>query len=173
MSKEYGHTWNLFIQRQNWKFKWAYKFEHCIKCWNCNHKHKWNWFCTACFDKERDKDKKRIETKRKAWLKWHKLNYKPVEVKKVIEKTFDREKYIKEWNLKNKEVLKLKWKAYRMRKKWLFCMQMIINWKTIYLPYSEMIEKPTTTWLNFKKYDEWKEQQRQFDLIKNYYKSFK
>lgn len=169
MSKQFWHTKTLFKQNWTWKFKWSYKFDYCQSCLWVKFKHKGRWLCTACWDKERDKNKNRLETKRKAWLKWHKENYKPVEVRKKKIKIFDLAKYRKEYYEKNIEVLKLKAKAYRMRKKWLFCMQMIIRWKIIYLPFSEMLEKPTTTWLNFKKYDEWKEQQRQFNLIRNYY----
>jgi hypothetical protein len=122
-------------------------------------------------DKERDKNKNRQETKRKAWLKWHRANYKPVEVRKKKIKTFDAKKYQKEWYLENIEVLKLKAKAYRMRKKWLNCMQIIMKWKIKYLPFTELLEKPTTTWWNFKKYNIWKEQQRQFILLKKYYEN--
>lgn len=98
---------------------------------------------------------------------WYKENYKPVEVRKVREKTFNEKEYKKKWYNENKEVLSLKSKAYRMRKKWLNCMQMIIRGKIIYLPFTEMLEKPE--YAKKEKYDKRKEQQRQFFLIKKYY----
>lgn len=164
MSKEYWHTKTLFIQA--WKYKWSYKFNYCIKCWTCNHKHKWNWLCTSCWDKERDKTNKRKEIKQKAWKKWHKTNYIPVIERKKRVKTFDAKTYKKEWRIKNKEALLLKAKAYRMVKKGINCMQININWKYKYLPF-ETLEEPKTT--TSKNYDNFKQNLKDFNILKKYY----
>jgi len=55
------------------------------------------------------------------------LNYKPVIERKKKVKTFCFEKYRKEYYEKNKEVLKLISKAYRLRKKGIKCLEIIIN----------------------------------------------
>lgn len=165
--KKYWHTWTLFIQA--WKYKWSYKHDYCVVCWKCDFKHKWNWLCTSCWDKKRDNNERRKEIKRKAGLKYHEQNYKPVIERKKRVKSFDAKKYRKEWYNKNIEALKLKAKAYRMMKKGIQCLKMIINWKEKYFPFEWLIEKPTTTWNKFKEYDQWKEQQRQFIILKKYY----
>lgn len=164
--KKFWHTWTLFIQA--WKYKWSYKHDYCIECWKCDFKHKWNWLCTSCWEKKRDNTKRRKEVKRKAWLKRHQNNYQPRERKKR-ESNFDKEKYKKEWYQKNHEAILLKAKADRMRKKWIQVLKMIINWKEKYFPWEWLLEKPITYINNFKKYEERKEQQRQFIILKNYY----
>ena len=169
--KKYWHTKTLFIQRWNWKYKWSYKYDHCIECGKCDKKHKWKWLCTRCRDKKRDNNQKRKEQKYKAWLKYHQKNYNPVIEKKERIKTFDIKSYRKIRYNKNKELIKLKLKTQRMIKKWLSCMQMIIKWKIYFLPFTEMIEKPCITGNNFKLYNERKEQQKQFILIKSYYEN--
>lgn len=165
MSKQFWHTKTLFIQ--NWKYKWSYKYNYCIECWTCNFKHKWNWLCTSCREKKRDKTKARQETKKKAMLKYYKLNYKPVEIRKKKESNFDTKKYQKQWQIENKEVLKLFARIYKMQKKWLNCIQIIVNGKIRYLPFTEMLEKPVTT--NFDNYEKRKKQQIEFEVLRKYY----
>jgi len=165
--KSYWHTWTLFIQA--WKYKWSFKFDNCVKCWTCNSKHKWRWLCIKCWDKEREKSPKRKEIKRKARIKYHKKTYTPVIERKKRVKTFDVKKYQKEWRLKNQEALKLKEKAYRMVKKGVQCLKMIINWQEKHFPFEWLIEKPTTTWNKFTEYEKRKQQQKEFDILKKYY----
>ena len=171
--KQYWHTKTLFIQRWNWKYKWAYKHNHCIECWKCDFKHKWNWLCTKCRDKKRDLDPKRKQIKKKAWLKYHEKNYKPVIERKKKLKVFDMKSYQKDWRQKNYEALQLKSKAYRMKKKGINVLKMIINWKEKLFPWEWLMEKPTVTWNKFKLYEERKEEQRQFTVLRNYYTKWK
>lgn len=178
MAKKFWHTWTLFLQNGKY-YKWSYKYNHCIECGKCDFKHKWKWLCTSCFDKKRKENPKRKFNLKKQNLKHYfksrVLLFLEKTERKKKQKTFNLEKYkkqwYKQWYKENQEALLLKAKAYRMKRKWIKCLEMIINWKTKYLPFTEIIEKPATTWLNFKKYDEWKEQQRQFDLLKKYYRA--
>jgi len=166
--KKYWHTGTLFLQ--NWKYyKWSYKFDFCIECKTCNFKHKGRWLCTSCRDKERDKNETRKKQKYNISKKWHKKNYEPVKERKKRKSNFNPVEYRKKYYNENKEVIKYLAKVYRMKKKWLQCIKIIINWKQRFLPFTELLEKPTTTWLNFKIYEEWKEEQRIFDLIKLFY----
>lgn len=179
MTKKYGHTWTLFIQRWTKRYKWSYKHEHCIECKWVKFKHKWNWLCTSCHDKKRKQksDKRKFNLKKQQWKHYYKRRIlmfldKKEKLKTWQKKTdFNEKEYKKQWyNQNRKEVLKLIRKTERMLKKWESCLNIIINWKTKYLPFTEMLEKPSTSNLNdFKKYDEWKEQWRQFDLLKKYY----
>ena len=171
--KIYWHTHSLFIQRWNWKYKWSYKHNYCIECWKCDKPHKGLWFCTRCWDKKRDNDPKRKATKLKASQKWQKLNYTPVTERKKRVKIFDMKEYQKEWRQKNYEALQLKSKAYRMKQKGINVLKMIINWKEKLFPWEWLIEKPTVTWKKFKLYEEWKEEQRQFTVLRNYYTRWK
>lgn len=171
MSKEFWHTWTLFIQA--WKFKWSYNYEHCIKCWTVTFKHKWRWLCTSCWEKERDKTKRRQEVKRKAWSKWHKEHYIYSDwSKKKWPKPFltkdDKKTYKKEYMRKHRERYKIikEWKE--RKEKWLSYLEYNINWKIIYLPFWDLV-KPNCTTNNMYLYDEWKEKIRKFNIIKNFY----
>ena len=74
---------------------------------------------------------------------------------------------------KNYEALKLKDKAYRMKKKGINVLKMTINWKDKFFPWEWLMEKPTVTGNKFKQYEEWRVQQRQFTILKNYYTRWK
>jgi len=154
------HTKTLFIQW--WKYKWSYKFNHCIKCLTCENKHKWKWLCTKCFDKNRDKNFNRKKVKLKAWLKYYQKH-----------KWTDKEKIrlrnvAKVYYQKHKEALKIIQRVRNRLKAWKKCLKIVINWKDRYLPF-ENIEKPNCTTSNMNLYDEWREKIRQLDILNNYY----
>lgn len=174
MPKMYWHTKTLFLQ--NWKYyKWSYSFDHCIICGTCNFKHKWRWLCTSCWDKERKNKRNRKISRKIASAKYsfrrrvnHWLNkitkpkYWPVRI--LSEE--DKKEYKKSWYEKNKEVMKLISKAYRMEKQWLNPLKIMVNWKTRLLPFTTL-EKPKMT--TDPKYEEWKKNQNDFLKIKSYY----
>lgn len=174
--KKYWHTKTLFIQTWNWKYKWSYKHEHCIKCWTCNFKHKWRWLCTRCWDKERDKKTSRKLIKKKASENYYDkhlrrnfkkdIQYFKFRIYNLISRKKEKKK---EWIEKNKEAILLKGKVYRRLQKWLTCMQVIINWKTRYLPF-ETLEKPNKFCNDLQK-NIWKQNMRDFEILKKYYKN--
>ena len=69
---------------------------------------------------------------------------------------------MKEYYEKNKEVLKLISKSWRLRKKGIKCLEIIIKWKSRFLPF----ESFCTSKENYSLY---KEQQHILYLYKNYY----
>lgn len=133
--KKYWHTWTLFIKW--WKFKWAYKYDHCIKCRKADFKHKWKWLCTSCYDRERKNNSKqrKINLKIQNTKHYYKsrilLFLEKKEYKKTWPKTniFNLLEYRKNYYQKNKEVLKLIAKWNRMNKSWKNPLKIIINWK--------------------------------------------
>lgn len=174
MSKEYWHTGTLFYE--NWKYRWSYKYTHCIRCWTCDHKHKWRWLCTSCADKERSKKTNRKKVRKIAKTKYfikkrifHWLE--TPEKKKTWPDKFLTEKdkilYKKSYYQKNKEIIKLISKAYRMEKRGENPMKIIIKWKTRLLPFVWLMEKPSYT--EEEKYEEWKKEQEIFLKLKKYY----
>ena len=177
MSKKYWHTWTLFLQ--NWKYyKWSYKFDYCIECKNCDSKHKWNWLCTSCWDKNRQNNARRKITRKIAWIRFsyrrrvlHRLITKQRIYKKLDPDILkeNRNKTIQKWIDKNREVINLQNKVYRRKRKWLPCLKIIINWKDRFLPF-ESLEKPATVFQN-PKYDKWKKEQKEYDILINYYKN--
>ena len=154
--KIHWHTKTLFLQWN--KYKWSIKYDHCIKCKTCDYKHKGRWLCTRCIDKERYAKPKRKEVLRKSALKWSRQHTEEEKIRKNLIQ--------KKYYLKNKEVLQLILKARRRVQRWLPCLQIIIKWKTRYLPF-ESLEKPTT--VTHTDYEQWKENQRAFDLIRSFY----
>ncbi len=174
MPKMYWHTKTLFLQ--NWKYyKWSYSFDHCIVCGTCKFKHKGRWLCTSCWDKERKNKRNRKISRKIAWVKYsfrrrikHWLDTKiaPKYWPARILSEEDKKEYKKSWYEKHKEVMKLISKAYRMEKKWLNPLKIMVNWKTRLLPFTTL-EKPKMT--TDPKYDEWKKNQSDFLKIRSYY----
>lgn len=164
MAKEYGHTKTLFIQW--WKYKWSYKYEHCISCGKVDKPHKWRWLCTRCRDKKRDQDPKRKEQKYKACIKWHENNYKRIpreewkpmgNLKRLTPE--QKKEYQHQWYMKNREVIWLLRKWEVRKRKWLPTIQIL--WK--HIPYFD-ITKP----LALERYDEWKKNMELFDKVRKY-----
>lgn len=160
--KNAWHTKTLFIQW--WKYKWSYKYDHCIECKTVKFKHKWRWLCTRCWDEERSIKPNRIESKQKASKKWHTINKprKPrEEYKKSLPKPtwFDRRSYQKEWYMKNREVILFLKKWVVRKRKWLPTIEIL--WK--HIPYIDL-EKP----IAMSGYDEWKKNVELFDKIRNF-----
>jgi hypothetical protein len=161
--KKYWHTKTLFLQ--NWKYyKWSYKYNHCIVCGTCNHKHKWKWLCTSCFDKQRYNDPKRIITRKKISNNYY-LKSKTDIIKK--EKIYNN---IKKYQEKNKEILRLLRLVRYKKNRWYKIMEYNINWKIKYLPF-ETLEKPKTH--NDKNYNKWQQDIKDFELLKKYYDNLK
>lgn len=165
--KKYWHTGTLFIQW--WKYKWSYKYEHCIWCGQCDKKHKWNWYCINCFDKQRKKkNPKRIINLKFQWLRhYYKkrvlLFLEKKERKKKI-KTFDVISYRKQWYLKNKERVKLEKKWNQEKLLWNNVLEIITKKKTIYIPFMQLQKDYCNS------YEEYKENQRKYNLILEFYK---
>lgn len=181
--KKYGHTGTLFIQHQNWKYKWSYKYDHCRHCWTCNFKHKWRWLCTSCWDKERAKKKSRILVRRKASKNRYSKHFKKNPIIKEIRwkiikilnqerrKEMNRKRCLK-WRSKNKEVINIKQRVKTRQKKWLYCMEYRINWKTIFLPFEDLWKPINNLYSkNHKQYEEWKQNMKDFEILKKYYKN--
>lgn len=160
--KQYWHTWTLFIRA--WKYKWSYKYDHCIQCKTCDHKHKWRWLCTSCWDKERNKNPKRKETHRVASMKWKNKNNpkKPREEWKKRwnnkQRTMTKQEYQKVWYQRWKEAIIIlnKWKIWKNK------------WKI--LPEYQWYPIPFDIWPRNKEesYEEYKERMRKFDAVKKY-----
>ena len=171
--KAFGHTKTLFIQW--WKYKWACHYDHCIKCLWVSFKHKWNWLCTSCRDKERANDPNRIITRRNASLKWHTTN-KPRKPREEWAKMwpkpkwlFDKKAYQKEWYEKNKIYLATikRWKEWQS--KWIPC----ISYRWYPLPLQDL-DKPKVQdnmldSIDWKKtMNAWKERMKLFDIMRIY-----
>jgi len=168
--KKYWHTWTLFINW--WKYKWAYKYEHCIECWQSNSKHKGKWLCTKCWDKERGKTGKR---KRQNMIKSRKFYYKERILMFLVKTEFKKKKrnwtnesmdiYKKEWYKQNKERISLEKKTKTRLKNWLPCLQMYIKWKLRYFAFA-WIDKPKVKPefdLNYQK------TKKEYNILKSYY----
>ena len=161
--KAYWHTKTLFLQ--NWKYyKWAYKYNHCIECWNCNHKHKWKWLCTSCRDKARHNKPKRIITLKKANKTYLEKAKTDTNIKTRLRLN------VKKYQTKNAEVLRIIRLARYKKNRWYPVMMMIINWKTIYLPF-QTLEKPNLYQDNRNKveYEKWQKNIKDFQLLKEFY----
>ena len=173
------HTKTLFIQW--WKYKWSYRYDHCVKCWTCNFKHKGRWLCLSCWDKERNKTPKGYILKKiiqiRYWVRnrishWLNTQERKACWNKCYELTQEERKrrkpiYQKNYWKKNREIINLKNKIYRRRKKWLPCLIMMINWKERYFPFEGLWEKPKVYW-SFKR-NIWKEKQNEFEILRKYY----
>lgn len=178
MAKKFWQTWTLFIQYNTGKMKWSYKHDHCIKCGTCNHKYKGNWLCTSCWDRQRDRDPKRIATKRKAWNKYHKKNYKPVVTKdttreyrsKVINiisnKREIRNKASRKYYYNHRIMIRFQERVKTMKKNWQKPMQLYIAGQTVELPF-ETLERPKNT--SDPRYQKWVRDMRDLDEIRQYF----
>lgn len=162
MAKEYGHTNTLFIQW--WKYKWSYKYDHCISCGKVDKPHKWRWLCTRCWDKERDQDPKRKEYKKTKCHEWYVENNpkKPREEWKSKWRKptwFSKKEYQHQWYMKNRDAIWLirKWEV--RRKRWLPTIQ--IFWK--HIPYFDITKPIALEW-----YDEWKKNIELFDKVRKF-----
>lgn len=161
--KKYWHTKTLFIQW--WKYKWSFKYEHCISCWKVEKPHKWRWLCTSCWDKERDKNPRRKEVKQKARHKWH-VTHKPKKPRDewlpMWPKRFlteeDKKKYRAEWYQKWKEPIIILNKGRIWERKWIILPK--YQWKPI----------PFDIWPKTKEesYEEYKERMRKYELVKSF-----
>ena len=171
--KAFGHTKTLFVQA--WKYKWSYKYDHCIKCLWVSFKHKWNWLCTSCWDKKRHNNPERISSRKRAWVKWHTIN-KPRKPREEWAKMwpkpkwlFDKKAYQKQWYEENKIYLSTikKWKEWQS--KWIPC----ISYRGYPLPLQDL-DKPkicdnaldTIEWK--KTINAWKERMNLFDIMRIY-----
>ena len=160
--KKYWHTWTLFIQA--WKYKWSFKYEHCIKCGKCDSKHKGRWLCTKCRDKERDKNKHRKSIKKQAWLKFYN------KVKDTIKEKERKKKQAKKYYTKNQEYIKAMSRVYYRLSRGLPCLQILCdNWKYKKIP-CDTLEKPNNyNNPNYKvEYTKWKENITYMDAIKKF-----
>ena len=168
--KAFWHTKTLFIQA--WKYKWSYKHDHCIKCLWVSFKHKGNWLCTSCWDKERTDNPLRKASRYKASMKFHNANYVRIprdQWKKMWPKPtgFDEVAYKKQWYQKNKLYLATlkKWKLWL--EKWIPC----ISYRGYPLPLQDL-DKPYTKMMS--ESDEeiainsWKERMKLFDMMRIY-----
>ena len=133
--------WTKFIQW--WKIKWSYKFDKCIICWTCKHKHKGRWLCTSCWDKERIKNPKRKESVLKA-----------------------SKKHSNKYYYENRKVLLLLNKTKNRMKSWKPCLQLMVNWQMRYLPF-ETLQRPKTTSPEFKI---WQQNIKDFQILQEYFK---
>lgn len=164
--KQYGHTQTLFIQ---WgKYKWSYKYDHCVQCGTCKFKHKGRWLCTSCHDKERGKTEKRKEVQYKATMKWHNKNYvriPPEQHKKKWPKPtgFDRKAYQKEWYQKRKEFLDILREWKRLEKEW----KILPKYKNHPLPFDIW-----PMWTQ-ESYEDFKKRKEKFDKIKKFIDTYK
>lgn len=167
--KQYWHTKTLFIKAG--KYKWSYKYNHCIKCWTCDHKHKWRWLCTSCWDKQRYNTPKRKEVRAKASQRFCEKNRIPRDQwKKMWPKPkwlYNEEEYKKQWYNDNRPALLLMWKAKRLIQSGKPVMQMMIKWKTRYLPF-ETLEKPKA--MTDPRYNQWKKNNEEFQILMRYWK---
>lgn len=166
--KEFWHTKTLF--KQWWKYKWSLKYNYCIECKTCDSIHKGRWLCTKCWDKERNKNPKRKLQKYKSHIKhydyarifntkWFRTRIDDI----LTNYARDKKNQITA-NLNRKEIWSIKKRIKRRLDKWLPCLKIIINWKIRYLPFEDLI-KPKDINL----YEEWKEKDKQFKILKKYY----
>lgn len=178
MAKQFWHTWTLFIQYNTGKMKWSYKHDHCIKCGTCNHKHKGRGLCTSCWDKQRDKDPKRLRIKRKAGTKYHQKTYKPVVTKNITRqfkskvtniisnKREIRNKASRKYYYNHRVMIRFQERIKTMKKNWKKPMQLYIAGQTIELPF-ETLEKPKKT--TDPRYNTWVNNMRDLDEIRKYF----
>ena len=174
MPKIYWHTKTLFIRW--WKYKWSNKYDHCINCWTCEKKHKWNGLCRKCWELERDKNPYRVFMKKRMRRK----NYYKTRLLKILDKkekprrwqipfltpeTRKKQKLL--WYKNNFERISLERKVKRRLKNNLPCLKMIINCNEVLFPF-ESLEKPKT--FTSDKYDEYKEKLKQFEILTAFYK---
>lgn len=178
--KKHGHTWTLFLQ--NWKYyKWSYKFDNCTVCRTCKFKHKWNWLCIGCYDKQRKvyNPKRIINLKKQQLVNYFRgrinLFLNKTEKSKRWRKKFLTEEakiqYKKEWYNKNLEKILIDREVKKRLRDNKPCLKMIINWKDIFMPF-ESLEKPVninwSSWFS-KEWYEWKENSRKFEILKKHY----
>lgn len=169
MTKKFWHTKTLFLQNGKY-YKWSYKYTHCRECGNCDHKHKGRWLCTSCFDKERAKNMSRKAQMKVIWRRWHEKHYTRVVEKKKIVRHYTDESirdYQRRWYKENHDAMLLLYKIKRRKLRWLLCMEIIIKWKTRFLPF-ESIVRPSKRCTQ-KEYDEYKKSENQFKTLVDYY----
>lgn len=173
--KDKWHTWTLFFK--GWKYRWSYKYEHCIECWQTNNKHKGHWLCTYCHEKARtdspirQRQKKIIRARHYYRYRVDLFLNKPAPIKRWRVKVLTREERLqqqKDWYKRNSPRISLQKQIKTRLKKWLPCMQIVIKGETRYLPF-ESLEKPSTTTND--NYEQWKEDIENFKILKAYYES--
>jgi hypothetical protein len=150
-----GHTKTLFITA--WKYKWSYKYEHCIICWTCDRLHKGKWKCTACFERLRTKNKILKNNNQVAYQK---------KIKDNPEFKIYKTKKAKEYYQRNKQAICIINRGKRRKEKDLPCMVLILNWKQAYLPF-ESIEKPKFA---YQDYSEYKKKIKELIAVQTYLK---
>ncbi|NDK08255.1 hypothetical protein EOM39_03315 [Candidatus Gracilibacteria bacterium] len=181
--KKYGTTGTLF--KQGKKYKWSYKYEHCVECGTCKFKHKGNGLCTSCWDKKRAiHNKNRQRTLRINKIRWyakrmvrhyliktHRLKGGP---KKILTEE-QKKQYKKDWEKKNRYPKKLIKIVKERQKNGLYCMQIVINGTLRYLPFDNLY-KPLLSrgkYCDNETYEDqmikYKEKLYQLDILKIYY----
>ena len=145
---------------KNWK--WSNKYARCIRCKTQDFKHNWKWLCTACYDKLKDKGYDRKKQRLKARTKYEnkvKWTEKEIQRKREVAKSYYH---------KNKEVILAKEKAKRRLKSWLPCMTLYIWSEKVSLPF-ENLEKPCQLKWYVAEYEEWQNNCRILDIMREFY----
>lgn len=138
--------------------KWSYKYKQCIKCWTTEKKHSAKWLCTVCYHQNINSKKpkeERLQSIQKI-QNWRKNN--PDKIKII-----NRNSYIK-----NQRAIYLLKKARRRISKGKPCMQANLWWKLRNLPF-ESLERPSTYGQTDNAYEKWKQNMKNFEIIRNYY----
>lgn len=135
--------------------KWSRNYKYCIKCYTNTNKHKWNWLCTSCFDKNRYKnnEKRRIQNK----IRWTKFHFNV----RILQYLF-KKKHKKTWPdiIRDKKINSLYAKIWYWLKKWKNLIQININWNYNYLPFEEIYDKKNV---------KYKKQQEEYKKMLIYY----
>lgn len=148
----------------------------CRKCTKIK-KHQAKWLCKSCYDYNLRKRKKRN------YYRIHERKYRiKIKILKILDtvdllidkrklkrwKFFDKNKNAQKYRQKNIEVIRLAEKIRYRRSVWLPCLEMRINWKTRYFPFS-WIDKPCIIKLESKEYKEYVKRSKEFDILKKWY----
>jgi len=70
-TRNLGHTKTLF--KEGGKFKWARRYEHCLKCKTTNHKHQGSGLCSKCYISQAKVRKYRNEQLKKYTKKYKEI----------------------------------------------------------------------------------------------------
>lgn len=117
------------------KQKRSKKFDCCVVCGSTKRKHKWRWIWLCCWDKERLKNPKRAINKKFVNIRY---NFRFRVKFWLSKKDFKRKSIFWENKEKREKESKRFWylckRWEKMKKSWENILQIIKNWKIIYLP---------------------------------------
>jgi hypothetical protein len=134
--------------------QWSRKYKQCIECNSIKSRHKWNWLCLLCYDKNRNKNSKRIiQNKIRSYKYWYNVRIMQYLYKKRHKKSWPKQ-------IRDEKIIPLLKKIWYYKRKWKEMIQINIDWIYEYLPYNEMVGR---------KHPDYRQQQKEFELLKKYY----